>query len=48
MEDFRCVGIDRYGDPSRLSNADIVVNDLSETDLVKLRRLLQSDKETVS
>ncbi len=30
--DFRCVGVDRYGQPERLSEADIVVADLSEID----------------
>jgi len=29
----RCVGIDRYGDPARLSRADKVVKDLSEMNL---------------
>jgi beta-phosphoglucomutase len=34
-----CVGIDRYGDPTRLEQADIVVTDLSEVDFDKLLNL---------
>ncbi len=37
---FKCVGIDRYHNPARLAQADLVVNDLSELDLEKLRRIL--------
>ena len=35
---FKCVGIDRYRNPSRLSKADLVVNDLSEINLEKLKK----------
>lgn len=34
---FSCVGIDRYHHPSRLAQADLVVSDLSELDLARLR-----------
>jgi len=36
---FKCVGIDRYHNPSRLAKADSVVNDASEITLEKLREL---------
>ncbi|MDD5441723.1 MAG: beta-phosphoglucomutase family hydrolase [Candidatus Omnitrophica bacterium] len=36
---FKCIGIDRYSAPERLAKSDIVVNDLSEIDLDKLRGL---------
>ncbi|MEA3560166.1 MAG: beta-phosphoglucomutase family hydrolase [Candidatus Omnitrophota bacterium] len=36
---FKCVGIDRYRSPSRLSKANLVVNDLSEINLEKLKKL---------
>lgn len=34
-----CVGIDRYNDPERLKGADIIVSDLKEVDLNKLKAL---------
>ncbi|MEA3328964.1 MAG: beta-phosphoglucomutase family hydrolase [Candidatus Omnitrophota bacterium] len=36
---FRCVGIDRYREPARLAKADLVVNDLSEVNLERLKEL---------
>ena len=36
---FRCVGIDRYQNPARLAKADLVVADLSEIDLNRLKNL---------
>ncbi len=36
---FSCVGIDRYGNPARLAKADLVINDLSEAGLERLRRI---------
>ena len=36
---FKCVGIDRYHNPSRLAKADSVVNDASEITLERLREL---------
>lgn len=36
---FKCVGIDRYQDPSRLTGADLIVNDLSEVTLERLKQL---------
>jgi len=38
---FSCVGIDRYNNPSRLSGADLIVSDLSEITLDKLRKTLE-------
>lgn len=41
---MKCVGIDRYGDRSRLEKANIVVSDLSEInydDLIKLFQIIQ-------
>ncbi len=38
---FPCIGIDRYGDPARLEEADLVVDDLSSVDLKTLEELLQ-------
>lgn len=36
---FKCVGVDRYANPSRLAQANLVVNDLSELTLEKLMAL---------
>ncbi|MDD3296321.1 MAG: beta-phosphoglucomutase family hydrolase [Candidatus Omnitrophica bacterium] len=36
---MKCVGIDRYDSPQRLSKADIVVSDLSEIGLLELKGL---------
>ena len=36
---MKCVGVDRYGNPERLSKADIIVNDLGEIDIPKLKSL---------
>ena len=36
---MKCVGVDRYQNPQRLSRAEIVVEDLGEIDLEKLREL---------
>ena len=36
-----CVGIDRYKQPERLQEADIVVADLGEVDYEKLRQLVE-------
>ncbi|MCK4519986.1 MAG: beta-phosphoglucomutase family hydrolase [Candidatus Omnitrophica bacterium] len=38
---MRCVGIDRYDSPQRLSEADIVVKDLSEIDIEKIEQLFK-------
>jgi beta-phosphoglucomutase len=38
---FKCIGIDRYGNPARLSKADLVVKDLSEIDLEVLSKIIQ-------
>jgi len=38
---FKCVGIDRYDNPSRLAEADLVVNDLSQVDLNSLKKLME-------
>ncbi len=37
---MRCVGVDRYGQPQRLAQADQVVADLSEVDVAMLERLI--------
>ncbi|MFH1715223.1 MAG: beta-phosphoglucomutase family hydrolase [Elusimicrobiota bacterium] len=37
---MRCVGIDRHNDPERLKKADIIVNDLSEITLTKIKSLM--------
>ena len=36
---MRCVGIDRYQNPQRLAKANLVVNDLSEVTIEKLKKL---------
>lgn len=36
---MRCVGIDRYDHPERLAGADIIVKDLGEVDLEKIKSL---------
>jgi beta-phosphoglucomutase len=36
---MKCVGIDRYDNPQRLSKADIVVSDLSEIGFSELKGL---------
>ena len=36
---MRCVGIDRYGDPERLKKADLVVTDLGEVTVKKIKEL---------
>lgn len=36
---MKCVGIDRYGDPERLNQADLVVSDLGEIDFKKISNL---------
>lgn len=36
---MKCVGVDRYENPSRLSKADLVVGDLGELDLEKIKAL---------
>ncbi|MBU1147742.1 MAG: beta-phosphoglucomutase family hydrolase [Candidatus Omnitrophica bacterium] len=36
---MKCVGIDRYGKPERLKKADLVVGDLGEVDLERIRKL---------
>jgi beta-phosphoglucomutase len=36
---MRCVGIDRYGKPERLKKADLVVSDLGEVSLEKIKEL---------
>ena len=36
---MKCVGIDRYGRPERLKKADLVVSDLGEVDLEKIKKL---------
>jgi len=36
---MRCVGVDRYNDPARLSKADIIVKDLSEITYKNLEEL---------
>jgi len=38
---FSCVGVDRYSNPARLMKADLIVNDLSQTDLEKLRSMIK-------
>jgi beta-phosphoglucomutase len=40
---FKCVGIDRYNNPIRLSKADLVVKDLSEINLEVLEKILTSN-----
>jgi len=37
---FKCIGIDRYNNPARLSKADLVVKDLSEINLETLEEIL--------
>ena len=39
---MKCVGIDRYGSPARLSRADVVVSDLSEIDVARLDSLFNA------
>lgn len=41
---MRCVGVDRYGNPERLKNADIVVSDLGEIDYNKILKLFTERK----
>ena len=36
---MKCVGIDRYGKPERLNKADLVISDLGEVDLGKIKAL---------
>ena len=36
---MKCIGIDRYDKPERLNKADLVVSDLGETDLEKVKAL---------
>ncbi|MBU1853181.1 MAG: beta-phosphoglucomutase family hydrolase [Candidatus Omnitrophica bacterium] len=36
---MKCIGIDRYGKPERLNKADLVVSDLGEVDLGKIKAL---------
>ena len=36
---IKCIGIDRYNSPQRLSKANLVVNDLSEVNLSKIKEL---------
>ena len=36
---MKCVGIDRYGEPKRLKKADLVVSDLGEVDIEKIKEL---------
>jgi len=36
---MKCVGIDRYKHPERLKKADLVVGDLDETNLDKIKAL---------
>lgn len=42
---FRCVGIDRAGEPERLRAADIVVGDLAEIDRDRLVRLCEGRRK---
>lgn len=37
--EMKCVGIDRYNSPQRLYKADLIVSDLSETDIEKINGL---------
>lgn len=37
---IKCVGIDRYNNPERLQDADIVISDVSEISIEQLRRLI--------
>lgn len=39
---MRCIGIDRYGKPERLAGADMVVSDLGEVDVAKVKSLFDS------
>jgi len=39
---MKCVGVDRYQEPHRLKKADIVVNDLREINISKLKELISS------
>ena len=36
---MKCVGIDRYGEPERLGKADLVVSDLGEVNIEKIKEL---------
>jgi len=36
---FKCVGIDRYNAPERLKKADLVVSDLSQLEIEKIKKL---------
>ncbi|MBU3958294.1 MAG: beta-phosphoglucomutase family hydrolase [Candidatus Omnitrophica bacterium] len=38
---FKCVGVDRYQEPRRLSKADLVISDFSEINLEKLNGLFK-------
>lgn len=38
---MRCIGIDRYNHPERLTGADIIVSDLGEIDVGKIKSLFQ-------
>lgn len=38
---MRCIGIDRYNNPQRLTGADIVVSDLSEINIEKIEQLFK-------
>ena len=41
--DMFCVGIDRYGDPSRLKKADIIISDAAEITAEKLQESLKNE-----
>ncbi len=38
---IKCVGIDRYGNPQRLKEADLVVEDVKDVTIDELRRLVE-------
>ncbi len=39
---MKCIGVDRYQEPQRLKKADIIVSDLREIDISKLKELISS------
>lgn len=39
---MKCVGVDRYQEPQRLNKADIIVSDLIEINISKLKELISS------
>jgi beta-phosphoglucomutase len=39
---IRCIGIDRYSNPERLRDADLVITDVNQVDIEQLKQLISS------